>query len=166
MDAENFPVTRGKLDLFHERGRAGSKDELAVSDDDHRELPIDTGLVLDLEDELAVRDIRFGVGEGIRNAEALPQELHDGAETLEGDPVAYPVLTEIAGFDELSPGHGIFASPLGPDDRLVVRATTGVAVDPAAQSRGPHAEDTSRLAHRVDLAVHDGDPHACIMPHQ
>lgn len=129
-----------KVDFLKEgRSGVGELHGSVAAEDDDVERRIESDLLLDLERETPSGGVGLEGGERVANAELLAEDRDDRSQILEGDLLG-AVLAQIAGFDEFTPGDGVGAAAFLADDGGVGGAGPFVAVDPAAQRIGAHAE--------------------------
>ena len=142
-----------ELDLVKERDGRFRRHQGAVSAQDHDvQHGVEADELLRLERELSARGVGLQRGERVLHLEAVAQETDDGAEVLQRDSLG-PVLPQVAGLDELSPGDGVDSCRTFADHGGVGRVPALVAVDPATEAVGAQAEEPRGLAHAVDWAV-------------
>lgn len=108
-----------EVDLVVEGGSGvGELDGSVAAEDDDVERRIESDLLLDLEREAAPGGIGLEGGERVPDAELLAEDRDDWPKVLKGD-LSGAVLAQIAGFDELTPCHGVGAAAFLAADRGV-----------------------------------------------
>jgi hypothetical protein len=81
------------------------------------------------------------VGERIRNAIAVTQQINESAELSHRHLVLAPILTQQASFDELCPRHRRpVTQRLRSDDRLIRLASPDTAFEPVVECRLRHSK--------------------------
>ncbi len=108
---------------------SGRQLELATRDDDKTQTMIEPDLLLHLKHEISTVSERPSVGERVLRLESLPEECDRGSHLLHRDS-CIAELREVSGFDELTPGDVWAVGRVLTDDRCVLFAAAGVAVDP------------------------------------
>ena len=90
---------------------------------------LEPDLLLHLKHEISTVSERPSVGERVLRLESLPEECDRGSHLLHRDS-CIAELREVSGFDELTPGDVWAVGRVLTDDRCVLFAAAGVAVDP------------------------------------